>query len=66
MTNPRFYSTSEIIADRLRHSSNPVERRSLYAGRTFHQGFPVLLDTDYLASTCTSLARREAVRHRWQ
>ena len=45
----RKYTTRvDAIVDRLLHSSNPVEQRSLYAGRTYHQGIPVLLDTDQL------------------
>ena len=43
-----FYSPAESIADRLRHSRNPRERRSICAGRTCHHGIPVLLDTDQL------------------
>lgn len=43
--NRKYTTRSDIIADRLRHSRNPVERRSLFRGRTYHQGFPVLLDT---------------------
>ena len=43
-----FYSPAESIADRLRHSRNLRERRSICAGRTCHHGIPVLLDTDQL------------------
>jgi hypothetical protein len=35
---------TDVIVDRLAHSRNPIERRSLYTGRTYHQGIPVLLD----------------------
>jgi hypothetical protein len=38
----------DAMTDRLHHSGNRLERRSLWAGRTFHQGFPVLLDADKL------------------
>jgi len=44
----KFTTRLDAIVDRLLHSSNPVEQRSLYAGRTYHQGIPVLLDTDQL------------------
>jgi len=44
----RYPSKTETLADRLRHSRHPDERRSLFAGRTVHQGYPVLLDSAYL------------------
>jgi hypothetical protein len=44
----RNLTTLEVVADRLRHSTNPRERRSVYAGRSLHGGIPVLLDTDQL------------------
>ncbi|MHB0958740.1 MAG: type IV secretory system conjugative DNA transfer family protein [Pirellulaceae bacterium] len=39
---------TEVFADRLRHSRNPIERRSLFMGRSLHQGLPVLWDTNGL------------------
>jgi hypothetical protein len=44
----KYHSKTEILADRLRHSRHPDERRSLFAGRTVHHGYPVLLDSGLL------------------
>ena len=44
----RPHTTLDVMTDRLSHSSNSVERRSLYMGRTYHQGIPTLLDTNLL------------------
>jgi hypothetical protein len=44
----KYHSKTETLADRLRHSRHPGERRSLLAGRTVHQGYPVLLDSGLL------------------
>ena len=48
-TMPRKHRTTlDAVADCLRQSSNPLERRSVYLGRSYHQGIPVLLNTDEL------------------
>jgi len=44
----RDWTFLDAITDRLLHSRNPAERRSIYQGHSYHQGIPVLLDTDLL------------------
>ena len=44
----RNWTPLECIADRLRHSANPLERHSLFVGQGYPQAYPVLLDTDLL------------------
>ncbi len=38
----------DAICDRLLHSRNPAERRSIFKGVSYHHAHPVLLDTDLL------------------
>lgn len=38
----------ESICRRLNQSRNPLERQAIYKGLSYHQGFPVLLDTNLL------------------
>jgi hypothetical protein len=45
----RDWTFLDAISDRLRHSRNPAERRSIYKGQSYHYGYPVLLDTDLLS-----------------
>ena len=41
-------TSTDIFSGRLAHSGNPLEKRSLYMGRNYDLGIPVLLDTDLL------------------
>ena len=44
----RQWTILDGISDRLRNSPNPLERRSIYIGRSLTYGYPSLLDTDLL------------------
>ena len=44
----RNWTFLDGVSDRLLHSRNPVEKRSILVGHSHPQGYPVLLDTDLL------------------